>query len=158
MALFPAALGLAIVVSRIAEKHRWFFAAALILCAVIEQPQKWQYFDKDAAVPRIERIASAVPADAKTFLLVVKGPAWDKYLHDDAAWAALAAGVPTVNGRYGHFPPAYPFRTPWIRGSQGGGEIRENLDAWVIRGGVDPEAAAMIEVAPKPQRKRSRKR
>ncbi len=158
MALFPAALGLAIVVSRIAEKRHWFFAAVLILCAVIEQPQRWQIFDKDAVVSRIERIASAVPADAKTFLLVLKGPSWDEYLHDDAAWAALAAGVPTVNGRYGHFPPAYPFRTPWIRGSQGGGEIREILDAWVIRGGVDPEAAAMIEVAPKPQRKRSRKR
>ena len=158
MALFPAALGLAIVVSRIAEKRQWFFAAALILCAVIEQPQRWWIFDKDAVVSRIERIASAVPADAKTFLLVLKGPSWDEYLHDDAAWAALAAGVPTVNGRYGHFPPAYPFRTPWIRGSQGGGEIREILDAWVISGGVDPEAAAMIEVAPKPQRKRSRKR
>lgn len=152
MALFPASLGLAIVVSRFAEKRRWFFAAALILGTGIEQPQNRPKFDKDVAVARVEKIASAVPADAKTFLLVIKGPSWEKYLQDDAAWAALSAGVPTVNGRYGHFPPAYPFRKPWIQDSEDGEAIRANLEAWVTEGGIDPKDAPIIEVVPRSPR------
>ena len=91
---------------------------------------------------------------AHAFLLVINGPSWDKYLHDDAAWAALSAGVPTVNGRYGHFPPDYPFRAPRIQGPEDRGEFRNTLETWVMYGGGDPVGAAMIEVAPRPQRHR----
>ncbi len=149
-ALFPAAVGLAIVVDRLAEKRRWIIAATLILGAVIEQPQRRPNYDKASAVERVERIASLVPADAKTFLLVIRGPSWEKHVHDDAAWTAFSSGIPTVNGRYGHFPPGYPFRTPWIQGSEEGDEIRDHLAAWVTEGGFAPGAAAMIDVPPRP--------
>lgn len=154
MVLFPAALGLAIVVDRLAEKRRWIIAAALILGAIIEQPQRRPTFDKATAVARVERIASMVPADAKTFLLVFRGPSSDVHVHDDAAWTALSTGIPTVNGRYGHFPPGYPFRTPWIQDSKEGGETRDSLAAWVTEGGVAPETAVMIEVPLRPERMR----
>ena len=91
-----------------------------------------------------------MPADAKTFLLVIRGPSWEKHVHDDAAWTAFSSGIPTVNGRYGHFPPGYPFRTPWIQGSEEGDEIRDHLAAWVTEGGFAPGAAAMIDVPPRP--------
>ena len=133
-------------------RRRWIVAAALALIVAAEQPHRRPAFNKVAVTDRVRGIASRVPAGGAAFLLVADGPRWDKYLHDDAAWAALAAGVPTVNGRYGHFPPGYPFRKPRIRGPQGRVEIRHALDAWMREGGVDPATAEIVEVAPRPAR------
>jgi len=156
MSLFPAALGLAIVVDALTTRRRWIIAAVLVFCVVVEQPHRRPSFDKAAAVARVERIAAKVPAEADTFLLVVNGPSWDKYLHDDAAWATLDAGIPTVNGRYGHFPPGYPFRTPWIRQPADEAEIRANLGGWVSENAGAAGGAALIRVAPRPPGKRAR--
>jgi len=156
MLLFPAALGLAIAVETLTARRRWIFAAVVILCVVVEQPHRRPSFDKAAAMARVELIASKVPAEAETFLLAVSGPSWDKYLHDDAAWVALEAGVPTVNGRYGHFPPDYPFRAPWIQQPTEAAEIRAGLSAWVSERGLTVKGARLIRVAPRPPRKRAR--
>jgi hypothetical protein len=159
MVLFPAALGLAIAVDRLTAGRRWIFAAALILCVVAEQAQRRPSFDKAAAVARVHRIASFVPADAETFLLVLDGPSWDKeHVRDDAAWVALAAGVPTVNGRYGHSPRGYPFRKPWIRQPSDRRALAAELEAWAAAHGLDPGTAAIIEVSPRPPRGRGRRR
>jgi len=158
MALFPAAVGLAIIVEYLTVRRRWIIAAVFIVVVAAEQPHRRPSFDKAAATNRVEQIASRIPADSESFLLVVHGQSWDVYLHDDAAWAALCVGVPTVNGRYGHLPPGYPFRTPRIGGPEDRVEIRNNLERWVVEGGGDPEAAAMIEVAPRPERKRGRRK
>jgi hypothetical protein len=158
MALFPAAVGLAYFVECLAVRRRWIIGAVLVVVVAAEQPHRRPSFDKAAAVGRVERIATEVPVGARTFLLVINGPSWDKYLHDDAAWAALSTGIPTVNGRYGHFPPGYPFRTPWIQDSKEGGEIRDSLAAWVTEDGVAPETAVIIEVPPRPERKRGQRR
>jgi len=157
MMLFPAALGMAIVVEALTTRRRWVFAAAVVLCVAVEQPHRRPTFDKSAAMARVERIASKVPAEAETFLLAVGGPPWDKYLHDDAAWVALAAGIPTVNGRYGHFPPDYPFRAPWIQRQADAVQIRADLSAWVSGHGFIAEGARLIRVAPRPPGKRARK-
>ena len=159
MALFPAALGSAIAVDHLAVGRRWIIAAALILCVVVEQAHSRATFDKAATVARVKRIASDVPADAETFLLVIQGPKWDKErVPEDAAWAALATGVPTVNGRYGHFPPAYPFRKPWIRQPSDRRALAAELEAWAAAHGLDPGTAAIIEVSPRPPRGRGRRR
>jgi hypothetical protein len=152
MALFPAALGLAIVVGQTLEKRRWALAAALILVTVIEQPHQRPKFDKHIAVARIDAIASRVPANAESFVLVIKDPTWDKFIHDDAAWTALTAGVPTINGRYGHFPRAYPFRKPWIQTPEEEAALRADLQKWVTEAGMDPHKVPMIEVTPRPPR------
>lgn len=154
MALFPAAVGLAFFVNNLAPRRRWIIGAVLVVVVAAEQLHRRPSFDKAAAVERVERIATEVPVGAHAFLLVINGPSWDKYLHDDAAWAALSAGVPTVNGRYGHFPPDYPFRAPRIQGPEDRVEFRNTLETWVRYGGGDPVGAAMIEVAPRPQRRR----
>jgi hypothetical protein len=159
MGLYPAALGLALAIERLTSNRRWGVTAALVLVVAVEQPHRRPSFDKAAAVERVERIAARVPAGVGTFLLVNDGPEWDKYLHDDAAWVALTIGIPTVNGRYGHFPPDYPFRSPCVEGPEDRTALRRALDDWVSKGGVEPEAAAMIEVSPRaPKSPRSRRR
>jgi hypothetical protein len=149
MGLFPAALGLALVVERLAAGRCWVVVAAVVAIVAAEQPHRRPSFDKAAAVERVEKIASRVPAGVATFLLVNDGTEWDKYLHDDAAWVALTVEIPTVNGRYGHFPPDHPFRTPCVEGPEDRAAVRRALDDWVSKGGVEPGAAAMIEVAPR---------
>ena len=157
MMLFPAALGLAVCVHQMSVRRRWLLAAVLMMVAAAEQTHRRPSFDKAAAINRVERIASRVPARAESFLLVIDGPRWDKYLHDDAAWVALKAHVPTVNGRYGHFPPSYPFRTPTVEDPAERAASRRLLDEWVGDRGGDSTAAVIIEVSPRAERKRTRR-
>ena len=157
MMLFPAALGLALFVNQMSVRRRWLLAAILLLVVAAEQTHRRPSFDKAAAINRVERIASRVPVQAESFLLVIDGPRWDKYLHDDAAWVAIKAAVPTVNGRYGHFPPNYPFRTATVEGPEERAGYRRLLDEWVEDRGGDSSAAVIIEVAPRAERKRSRR-
>ena len=105
---------------------------------------------------RVKTIADRVPPGAETFLLAIAGPSWDKYLHDDAAWVALSASVPTVNGRYGNFPPGYPLRTPQIIDREDRAGVRADLDTWLREHGGDPATAVLIEVPPRPAKKRAR--
>jgi len=156
MMLFPAALGLALLVEALTIRRRWVIAAVVVSCVIVEQPHRRPSFDKAAAMARVELIAARVPAEAETFLLAVSGSSWDKYLHDDAAWVALEAGIPTVNGRYGHFPPAYPFRTPWIQGPTDAKDIRTGLSAWAGNHDLTAKGARLVRVAPRPPRKRAR--
>ncbi len=158
MGLFPAALGVALAVERLLSSRRWIVVAALIAVVAVEQPHRRPSFDKAAVIERVKRIASHIPPDAATFLLVNDGPTWDKYLHDDAAWVALATGIPTVNGRYGHLPPAYPFQTPRIEEPEERAALRRTLDDWLSDGGVEPVTAAMIEVTPRTQKRRRPRR
>ena len=157
MGLFPAAVGLALVFERLSIRKRWILAAAAFLVVAAEQPHRRPSFDKAAVNERVAQIAAKVPADAQTFLLVINGHRWDKYLHDDAAWVALSAGVPTVNGRYGHFPPEYPFRNPQIERPDDRVELRKNLNLWIEGIADESKAASLIEIAPRPERKRARK-
>ncbi len=155
MTLFPAAVGLAVLFDRLVCRRRWLMLGVLALCVVVEQVNHGQRFDKAEAVAHIEGIAGTVPAGAAAFLLAVEGPRWDKLVHDDAAWAALAAGVPTVNGRYGNFPPGYPLRTPWLTEEADELSLRSNLASWLAGRGVDPAGVVIITEAARPDRHRA---
>jgi hypothetical protein len=155
MMLFPAALGLAFLIGHLTARRRWVLAAVVMSCVVVEQPHRRPSYDKARAIARVEVIASKVPAKAESFLLAVNGTPWDKYVHDDAAWVVLKAGIPTVNGRYGHFPPDYPFRTPWIQAPTDAKEIRKNLSAWSSTHGLTARGARLIRVTPRPPGKRA---
>jgi len=157
MTLFPAALGLALLVEALTVRRRWVVAAVVVGCMVVEQPHRRPSFDKAAAMARVDLIASMVPAEAETFLLAVTGSSWDKYLHDDAAWVALEAGIPTVNGRYGHFPPDYPFREPWIRRPGDAEDIRTSLSTWAGSHDLAAHGVRLIGVAPRPPGKRAQR-
>jgi hypothetical protein len=156
MTLYPAALGLALLVEALTARRRWVFAAVVVSCVMVEQPHRRPSFDKASTMARVELIAARVPAETETFLLAVTGSSWDKYLHDDAAWVALEAGIPTVNGRYGHFPPDYPFREPWIQGPTDAENIRKSLSAWAGNHDLAARGVRLIGVAPRAVGKRAR--
>jgi hypothetical protein len=154
MALYPAAIGLAITIDHLAGRRKWLIACALALCVLAEQTQRKRGFDKLDATARVEQIAAEIPANATSFLLVIDGRRWDRHVHDDAAWAALATGVPTINGRYGNFPPEYPFKTPWVQERSGSTGLRAALDSWVADHGLVAEDTALVPVRARPRRGR----
>jgi hypothetical protein len=152
MGLVPAAIGIAIFSDRLAERRgRWLVALLALLVAAEQLHRPWTY-DKAAVERRIEATAALVPADADGFLLVTSGETVDPHVHDVAAWTALAAGVPTVNGRSGNRPQEWRLGRVAIRSQEDRRRIERALGSWVEDHGLDGEGIAWIEVEPGPRR------
>ncbi len=148
MTLFPAALGLAIVADRLAGARRWGIIALLSLFVVAEQSHRTPTYDKAANSQRIESIARRVPSEATVFLLVAADASWHGHMHDDAAWVALASGVPTINGRSGNAPRGWTLGRPAFRDEDGARELRAKVAAWARRNRLRTDSIALIEVDP----------
>jgi len=151
MTLFPAALGLAIVADRLAGARRWGIVALLLLFVVAEQSHRTPTYDKAANSQRIESTARRVPSEATAFLLVAAGTSWQGHMHDDAAWVALATGVPTINGRSGNAPRGWTLGRPAFRDEDGARELRAKVAAWARRNRLRTDSIALIEVDPTPR-------
>lgn len=146
MALFPAALGLAIVADRLAGAKRWGIVALISLCVVAEQSHRAPTYDKAANRQRIESTARRVPSGATAFVLVAAGASWHGHLHDDAAWVALASGVPTINGRSGNAPRGWTLARPALTEPGDESKLRARLARWATTHGLDPASVAWVEV------------
>jgi hypothetical protein len=145
MALYPAALGLTLTAERLARRSPWILLPLLAVVA-LEQVHRPFAFDKSAARARVSRIAASVPAGAEAFLLVGRGQGRDHHIHDDAAWAALSSGVPTVNGRYGKQPRFWRLADLAVDGPEDLERIRDNLEFWCRKRGLDPGRVAWVEM------------
>jgi hypothetical protein len=153
MGLFPAAIGLGLAVDRIRARRHWLWAVVLLAVVATEQIHLPLSFDKRATEKRVAVLAETVPPDAEAFLLVltVKGRRYSP--HNDAAWVALASGVPTINGRYGNNPRGWPLAevdgtSPKLRA-----EIRRNLQLWIARHELDGDRVAWVPGPPRPKRR-----
>jgi hypothetical protein len=153
MVLFPAAIGLGLLVDRISARRHWMWAVVVLALVATEQIHRPLSFDKRATEKRVAVLAEKVPDDAEAFLLVltVKGRRYNP--HNDAAWVALASGVPTINGRYGNNPRGWPLEeldgtSPALRA-----EIRRNLQLWIARHELDVERVAWVPGPPRPKRR-----
>lgn len=101
--LIPAGLGAGLFVDS-RRRPRWSTAAILLLL-VFEQAHAPAAYDKRAARDRAGAIADAVDPGCRSFFVTTT--AQHPGIHEDAMWAGLLAGVPTVNGRYGNHPPGW---------------------------------------------------
>jgi hypothetical protein len=148
MTLFPAALGVAISVDRLVGSGRWVVAVLLALALAAEQSHATPTYDRVANRQRIESLAARVPADAGSFLFFVNGRGWRAHLHDEAAWVALASGVPTVNGRSGKTPRGWALARPEITTPVDWRALWARLQRWGEQTGLDPASVAWIKVDP----------
>jgi hypothetical protein len=149
MTLFPAALGLAIVVDRLVGARRGVIVVLLSLAVVAEQSHRSQTYDKAANRERVASLADRVPGDASSFLYVVHGQGWHPHLHDEAAWLALATGVPTVNGRSGKAPRSWELHRPVFRTPEEKRNLLAKVQRWARRTGFDAAAVAWVEADPR---------
>jgi hypothetical protein len=148
MALFPAALGLAIVFDRLVGARRGVIVVALALAVAAEQSHRTKAYDKEVSRVRIASLARRVPGDAGSFLFFVEGSRWHEHIHDEAAWVALATCIPTVNGRSGKVPPGWELDRPVVRIPEERHTQLARLQRWARRTGIDSTAVAWVEVDP----------
>jgi hypothetical protein len=157
MAAYPAAVGLAVFMDRAAARRVWL-AVGLALLVLAEQIHTPVTFDKREAEMRVETIAAQVPADAEAFLLMSETRQRRYNPHDDAAWVALATGVPTINGRYGSRPRGWSFGRVEATDPDTTDSIRRSLGFWVTAHGLDPAHVPLLTVPPEEASSVPRKR
>lgn len=145
--LVPVAIGLAAFVDRLSEvagRQRGLRALAVGALAVglcivcyAEQLNRVGFISKTRVQDHVERLAARVGPRCDAFLLVERGAPGYQYVHDDAAWVALAARVPTINGRYGNSPPGWQLaHVAWDSPAQRR-SVRRALRRWKRRHDLD---------------------
>ncbi len=141
--LIPAGLG----VGWFFESRRgpWWQTAAILLLLIVEQAHAPAAYDKLEARRRAQAIAEAVGADCRSFFVTTT--ATHPGIHEDAMWAGILAGVPTVNGRYGNFPPGWTLYDKAYRrrgdASQDGADAA--LGAWLEHNCLAAEDVCRID-------------
>ncbi len=146
----PAALGLAAFFDRPRSGRRAATAllALLGLLVLAEQVHARRTpLDKAALRAHVDSLARRVDPACRAFLLVMQGRGRYEHLQDDAAWVTLATGIPTVNGRYGSFPPEYPnLRMPRIRKARRLADARRAMRGWLEAHGESAEGVCFVVV------------
>lgn len=142
-----AALGIALGVDRVAARWHRLGAAVLVAAVLAEQLHPVSVVDKHAVCAHIDAIAERVDPDCEAFFLVCTEITPHTLTNDEAIWAALRSGRPTVNGHSGNNPPGWRMNrflrldTPEARAA-----LRRRLDLWCKRHGLDAERVQWIEV------------
>ncbi len=121
--LLPAAVGLSAWLG--ARIRPGAGLAALMLLIVLEQGRRIPSYSQREQELRVSRLAARIDPKAPAFLRTGVGMEGQV----DAMWAALASGVPTVNGYSGNEPPGWGFASTE--------DARAALAAWGARHGAD---------------------
>jgi hypothetical protein len=143
--LIPAAVGLACFLS---GRRPAVLALVLSVC-LLEQGQFQSSYDRHENRQRIDAVARRVAPDAVTFVVwrSVSGPQpMDCRTHLDAMWAGLEAGVPTVNGYSGAWPPHWDLQANELQPGQDGRELEKALNDWLARHGLPPARVSRIHL------------
>ncbi len=145
--LIPAGIGVAYFFER-RSKGRWpALAAGLALLIALEQAADIPHYDKRQFQRRVEAIGGGVEPDCRAFFASATDSHSGWAIHEDAMWAALETGVPTINGRYGNKPPGWELRQ--ARSSPedpaGRAQLDEALEAWLTYHCIDPAEVCRIE-------------
>jgi hypothetical protein len=155
--LFPASLGVSLVINAISrsrrippsraavrirkrdQRRRAIVVFAIIAVVVAEQVGTPRSFDREDTRARVARIAGTIGAPCDAFLYTTIGGDDDPWSYQvDAMWASMARGVPTINGYSGAEPPGWFFYDIRVRTAQQDSVINESLARWEARWKLDP--------------------
>ena len=143
--IVPLAVGLAIHFERLIHdgRHRW--ALLLFAAMALEQGQTLTTWDREAYGARVTAIAEAVGPGCGSFYVVATGRP-DPRLMEDAMWASMTIGVPTLNGRYGNLPESWDLLTFIDTARPERRKVLERrLHRWLGSHGVDPATTCLLE-------------
>lgn len=159
MAWVPAVvLGVALFVQWAMQQRRTVLASGVVLLCLLERAHVLGVIDKQAVRQHVSGLAARVDTGQDAFLLVGIG-SQGRWIPDDAAWVALATGVPAVNGRYGNRPEGYELdRDLQIEPADAGARARVEsaLRAWLSSNGVEREQVQWLEYRPLTQAPKAR--
>ena len=130
------------------KKGRPVLVAVLVLFCLTEQVHVVRSsYDKRALHSYIDSIARRVPPACEAFLLVSTGGGRYRRGHDEAAWATLHIERPTINGRYGRFPPGYGgLRNPNARRPEDMRSLEAALGSWLQAHDRNPARSCIVDV------------
>lgn len=149
--LYAAAVGLAFTFDWLARRRRWRLLAVLAAVVVLEQVQLPRTWDKTAARLRVAEIAAAVPDGSECFIVMTTSGPVDPYVQEDAEWAALERGIPTINGRLGLSPRRWRLARVHVGQPKLRRKVEARLDAWILLHALDRDRVARVEISPRPK-------
>lgn len=139
-----AALGVGLLVRRGQRLVGSLLSVLLLLGVWREHRPRADYTSRAQVRAHVAALAARVDPEARAFF------AWSRRPHarcaDDAAWASLRAGVPTINGRYGNCPPGYRLTDDHMNELAGQpGALERALDDWLAQHGIARGEIQVIE-------------
>lgn len=148
MIFVPAAvIGVALACHGALQRGRLVLAVLLFSLSLAERFHFRSMVDKNFIRGHVSGIAERIDTGYKAFILVSPGRECH-WVSDDAAWVALATGVPTINGRYGNFPADYEIRHHdcYSKGDDPGRrELESALEDWLKPWGIERSEIQWIE-------------
>jgi hypothetical protein len=161
--LFPAALGVALLVdaasssrrippSRAAirirkrdRRKRALLVLTIIAVIVAEQVGKPRSFDKEGSRARVARVASTIGSSCDGFLYTTIGGDDDPWNYQlDAMWASMNRGIPTINGYSGNEPPEWFFYDVRVHTAAQDSTVSGKLAQWEARWKLDPSRICRV--------------
>lgn len=143
--LLPLALGVGFFFSELQRSRRWVWLAILGALVVAEQNHDIQFRERAPLEAYEQALVDSLPRGCEAFLLVHVAARPYPHVNDDAAWVTLRTGVPTLNGRYGNFPPDYPLYDVHAPNPEVRAGVRRAMDYWVERNGLASRRVCWIE-------------
>ncbi|HSP81190.1 MAG TPA: hypothetical protein VLQ93_21905, partial [Myxococcaceae bacterium] len=143
--LLPASLGLALFLERLERGGRRMAALVVGGVCLLEQGVSGMRFEPRESRADVEALVVRVEPGCASFLYTPAGgefPSW-KY-QGDAIWAALEAGVPTVNGYSGNAPPSWRLEPILLAEPGAPGRLEAALRDWERARGLAPGAICRI--------------
>ncbi|MEM9552795.1 MAG: hypothetical protein AAGC60_00930 [Acidobacteriota bacterium] len=119
--LVPAALGVALLFQRPVIRRRPVLGLLLFAALAVEQRVAMPSYYQAVYTPRVEALAAAIGPECEAFYVILDGHRRPlAAFEENAMWAALVSGTPTLNGRYGNEPPGWQLalrhHPPGVRG------------------------------------------
>jgi hypothetical protein len=145
--VLPLALGVAVFFDRLTERRSKLLLVALAVVMVAEQNHELRFRDRASLLAYEESLVAQLEPGCETFLLVYTGNRPYPHVHDDAAWVTLRAGIPTINGRYGNYPPDYGLYDVHAPNPEAAAGVRRGLDDWIRRNGLSAPRVCWIETS-----------
>jgi hypothetical protein len=168
--VFPAALGIALLVDSITRVRRIppsraasalrrrdrrmrALLVVLVTAAVVaEQVQQPKWYDKNEGRARVLRVASGIGADCGAFLYTTTGGNDDPWhYHADAMWASMLRGIPTLNGYSGNQPPRWTFYDIRVPTQYLDSVVSDSVSRWAARWRIDPARICRVRTPPAAQ-------
>lgn len=165
--LFPASLGVALIVNAISRarriapsraavqlgrrdrRRRALAVAAIVAVIVAEQVGAPRSYDKLEGRARVARVAAEIGASCDAFLYTTIGGSDDPWrYHADAMWASMERGVPTINGYSGNKPPGWGFYDIRVQSVEQDSVISDSLARWEAKWRLDPARVCRVRTPP----------
>jgi hypothetical protein len=124
-------------------------AILLALLCLLEQGRSAPTFDKYESRARIAQVVERLRPDCTAFFVsrTVTAPFWpDCATQLDAMWAALATGLPTVNGYSGGQPPGWDLGDNQQQAGLARAPLARELTGWLAQHGVPRSAVRWIRL------------